>query len=208
MEIVNTAQDQRNARREPDRFEPYRVGDLVMVHNSRTKRGLSKKLRLDRWRGPYRVIKVVFDVNYRLKMGRQKILAHYDRLKPYHERDTDTDSGDGVDRGDAPDVRDNLTDMPGDRPLGQSQAPEDSVSVDECHRYDNDLLDVPTEAAAEVGAEGPQPGAGMAHEVPVPEPRSPVMRQGGRFWCNVDPQNVLPDRRRQTRNMLPERLRD
>ncbi|MEW8548469.1 MAG: reverse transcriptase domain-containing protein, partial [Candidatus Thiodiazotropha sp.] len=64
----------------------YEVGDWVRVYNPSTKKGLVKKLRRC-YTGPYRVIKVITDVVYRVQkvQGRQRIVVHYNRLKDASE---------------------------------------------------------------------------------------------------------------------------
>ena len=86
---IAAGQEERNARSESAGYKPYQVGELVMISNSRTKKGLSRKLRSDKWEGPYRVIKVLSDVNYRVKRGRKKFLRHFNRLKPFIDRHDD-----------------------------------------------------------------------------------------------------------------------
>ena len=65
---------------------PYCVDDLVWLHSPAVARGSSRKLHCP-WKGPYRVIKVITDVTYRVQQmrpPRRRVVVHYDRLKPYH----------------------------------------------------------------------------------------------------------------------------
>ena len=71
-------------------YEPYTKGDLVMCRNFTCKQGLKPKLMQERWSGPWKVDKVRGPVNYRItrKLGQKifRLLVHYNRLKPYHQR--------------------------------------------------------------------------------------------------------------------------
>ena len=60
----------------------YEVGEWVRVHNPSTKRGQVKKLKRC-YQGPYKIIKVITDVVYRVQKvkGKQRMVVHYNRLK-------------------------------------------------------------------------------------------------------------------------------
>ena len=63
----------------------YKEADFVLLHYDVTVPGQSPKLSSP-WRGPYRILKCINDVNYKieeLSTGKQQIV-HYDRLKRYH----------------------------------------------------------------------------------------------------------------------------
>ena len=63
----------------------YKEGDCVLLHYPVTPPGCSPKLS-SHWRGPYRIIKCLKDVNYKneeISNGEQ-LVVHYDRLKQYH----------------------------------------------------------------------------------------------------------------------------
>jgi len=63
----------------------YSVGDHVWLHCPAITRGNSRKLHRP-WQGPYKIVKVITDVLYRLqlvKQPRRRIVVHYNRLKPY-----------------------------------------------------------------------------------------------------------------------------
>ena len=65
---------------------PHEVGTQVWLHLSALPRGSSKKLHHP-WTGPYRVIKRLSDVNYRIQHTqhpRKRLVVHFDRLKPCH----------------------------------------------------------------------------------------------------------------------------
>ena len=65
---------------------PYCVGDLVWLHSPEVAQGSSRKLHRP-WQGPYKFVKVIADVVYRIQQMKQscrRIVVHYDRLKPYH----------------------------------------------------------------------------------------------------------------------------
>ena len=64
----------------------YRANEFDLLHYDVTVTGQSPKLSSP-WRGPYRILKCINDVNYKieeLSTGKQQIV-HYDRLKRYHE---------------------------------------------------------------------------------------------------------------------------
>ena len=63
----------------------YKEGDCVLLHYPVTPPGCSPKLS-SHWCGPYRIIKYLNDVNYKIEeIGIGKHLTvHYDRLKRYH----------------------------------------------------------------------------------------------------------------------------
>ena len=63
--------------------EPFKAGDCVWLH-SHAPKGTSRKLHHP-WTGPYKVIKKVSDVTYRIQhlyRNRQCKVVHFDRLKP------------------------------------------------------------------------------------------------------------------------------
>ena len=63
----------------------YSVGDHVWLHCPAVTRGNSRKLHRP-WQGPYKIVKVITDVLYRIqlvKQPRRRIVVHYNRLKPY-----------------------------------------------------------------------------------------------------------------------------
>ena len=63
----------------------YRANEFVLLHYDVTVTGQSPKLSSP-WRGPYRILKCINDVNYKieeLSTGKQQIVL-YDRLKRYH----------------------------------------------------------------------------------------------------------------------------
>ena len=184
-DYISRAQDVRNSRREVQGFKPYEVGDRVMMRNKNTKKGLSPKLRSDRWLGPYRVIKVISDVNYRVQLGRRKLVAHYNNLKPFHEApelhiDPNPDRYDG-------------TGLPSPEVNGQASHETKeggSVEGDECQRFDADF---PPVVVNEARDEGEEEDANQGEdEVVQRRAPSPLMRDGGRLWCNVDPRNEIP----------------
>ena len=63
----------------------YNEGDCVLFHFHVIPLGCSPKLS-SHWRGPYRIIKCLNDVNYKIEeigTGKQ-LVVNYDRLKRYH----------------------------------------------------------------------------------------------------------------------------
>ena len=195
---IEAGQETRNNRRDTSDFQPYQVGDQVMVRNSRTKKGLSPKLKLDRWVGPYRVRKAVTDVNYRLQRGRQKILVHYNRMKPFFEpqgRDVVVVDENQTDQTEA----DTPTEDSGDDP----EETEDATG-DDCERYDIEDLVLDTvegvpqadvQADAQAPLLPPERDGGVDRPVNLPG-GPPLMREGGKLWCNIDARNVMTGGRR------------
>lgn len=64
--------------------DPYKVGDLVWLHNLAVPPGTSRKLHHP-WSGPYRVVKCLSEVNYRIQSldhHRKRLVVHFDRLRP------------------------------------------------------------------------------------------------------------------------------
>lgn len=72
--------------------EAFREGDQVWLHTNRGKRGLSPKL-ISSWRGPFLIKRKLSDLNYVIvKPGsRNQQVVHFNRLKPYYERDRGED---------------------------------------------------------------------------------------------------------------------
>ena len=63
---------------------PFKCGDLVWLHSTVVPRGKSKKLHRP-WTGPYRVVKKLSDIVYRLQhtqLRRKRPVVHRNRLKP------------------------------------------------------------------------------------------------------------------------------
>ena len=64
--------------------EPFECNDLVWLHSKVVPRGQSRKLHHP-WKGPFRVLKRISDVTYRIQneqCKRQRLVVHFDRLKP------------------------------------------------------------------------------------------------------------------------------
>ena len=64
--------------------DPYKVGDLVWLHSPVVPRGSSRKLHHP-WTGPYKIVKQLSDVTYRIQScrGRRcRLVVHFNRLKP------------------------------------------------------------------------------------------------------------------------------
>ena len=64
--------------------KPFQLDDLVMLYSSVVPQGQSKKLHCP-WNGPYKVVKVLSEVTYRIQCCRGKrhwVVVHFDRLKP------------------------------------------------------------------------------------------------------------------------------
>ena len=71
--------------------KPFTQGDLVWLCNTAVPRGSSRKL-YSPWTGPYKVVKCLSDLVYRIqdiKRKRKKLVVNFDHLKPYHSRTQD-----------------------------------------------------------------------------------------------------------------------
>ena len=74
--------------------KPHQVGDLVWLEEKAAPRWVHRKFYRP-WSGPWRVVKVISDVTYRIQCeevtptrGRRKtrMVVHFNRLKPYLRR--------------------------------------------------------------------------------------------------------------------------
>ena len=66
--------------------KPQEVGTWVWLLNPQVPRGKSKKLH-KRWTGPYKVVKKLSDVTYRIQHTSnraKRVVVHFDRLKKCH----------------------------------------------------------------------------------------------------------------------------
>ena len=74
----------------------HRLGDRVWISQTRKFKGLSQKLQM-RWIGPYQVTAKLSDLTYKVKVvdGTKSLVIHHNRMKPYVERDIETDSSSG-----------------------------------------------------------------------------------------------------------------
>ena len=63
----------------------YKVGDQVLLFMPAIKKGRSKKLS-SRWTGPYRIVEVLSDVVFRIRLNNQvkDKVVHHNRLKPFY----------------------------------------------------------------------------------------------------------------------------
>ena len=85
---------QRKQERQKDHYDVqssdgrYKVGDVVWLYLPVVKKGQSPKF-MKPWKGPYKIVKVLSDVNYRIKFEgsgpRKTQVVHFNRLKPYYE---------------------------------------------------------------------------------------------------------------------------
>ena len=67
---------------------PYSVGDILWLHVSTVPRGVLRKFHRP-WQGPYKVVKIISDVVYRIQkedMPRKRAVVHFDRLKPFFQQ--------------------------------------------------------------------------------------------------------------------------
>ncbi|UYV84885.1 K02A2.6-like, partial [Cordylochernes scorpioides] len=62
----------------------FKEGEMVWLHNPQRKKGLSPKLQYQ-WEGPYKIIKCLNDVIYRIQKTRtsKPKVVHYNRLEPF-----------------------------------------------------------------------------------------------------------------------------
>ena len=193
---IHAGQDMRNARRNPEDFKPYQVGDQVMVRNSKTRKGCTRKLRREQWQGPYVVKKVITEVNYRLGCGRKTILAHYNRLKPFAERTVEDEQFSEVSQTDEqPDI-DDVVDQGGEPDTDECDRFDVDETLDTTGTFDDDdHFDDHDPGLDVTGVNQPAPGDQPVIVPPV-EHQEPLMREGGRLWCNINPENVVHGRRR------------
>ena len=62
--------------------QPYKKGNMVWLHNTAVAKGKSKKFHKP-WVGPYRVVKQISDVTYRIQLAsnpRKRMVVHFDHL--------------------------------------------------------------------------------------------------------------------------------
>ena len=144
------------------------------------------------------MIKVLSDVNYRVKRGRKKFLRHFNRLKPF------------IDRHDDPSDVVDLDNAQVQLEAGTVETEDSIHSGDECNHYDIDIPDEVTQDDQDIPEDvarddppgnrivpaglpgGPGDGARVV-DVPAVDP---VMREGGKLWCNIDQRNVVEGRRK------------
>ena len=62
--------------------QPFKENDLVWFHNPRVLKGSHRKLK-KRWTGPYKIMKRISDLNYKIKhtSTRKQLVVHFNRLK-------------------------------------------------------------------------------------------------------------------------------
>ena len=60
----------------------FKEGEFVMVFWPIPKKGMSKKL-LPKWEGPFKIIKQLSSVNYRVEQEGRSLVVHVQRLIPY-----------------------------------------------------------------------------------------------------------------------------
>ena len=63
----------------------YKVGDQVLLFMPAVKKGKNKNLSR-KWTGPYRIVEVLSDVLFRIRLNNQAKdkYVHHNRLKPFH----------------------------------------------------------------------------------------------------------------------------
>ena len=90
--IKNASEKQKNNYDYRVHFNDYKVGDYVWLFNPKRKVGLSPKLQSN-WEGPYKITSVISDLVYRIQMSpsHKPRVVHYNRLKPCHSVDSNTE---------------------------------------------------------------------------------------------------------------------
>lgn len=61
---------------------PYKVGDLIRVQSLATKVGLSRKLRNDIYKGPFKITRVGLNGNVEVDLVKERKWIHMNRIKP------------------------------------------------------------------------------------------------------------------------------
>ena len=90
--LIQSMQQRKQYYDKKQHYTPYNKGDLVLLRQMACKPGLKPKLMKERWTGPWTVDKVKGPVNYRIvrkksqKSKQERLMVHYDRLKPYYHR--------------------------------------------------------------------------------------------------------------------------
>ena len=163
------------------KLESFKIGENVMLCDP-TCRQREGKLNSP-WLGPYKVVDKISDALYKVKIKDNDIFYNVERLKRYYPRResthgleivkfcliSDEEDGDGEEK----DIPNQVDRNPiNDNAHGEdvpNRGPENPVNVS--------VQKAPT----------------LANN---PEP---LMREGGRYWCNVDPANVVEGRTRQNK---------
>jgi hypothetical protein len=60
----------------------FEENELVMVFWPTPKKGFSQKL-LPKWEGPYKIVKRLGEVSYRIEKGNRQFVVHVQRLRKY-----------------------------------------------------------------------------------------------------------------------------
>ena len=148
------------------KLDSFKVGEYVMLCDPtcRVKEG---KLNSP-WSGPHEIIDKISEALYKLKVKDNEVFYNVERLKKYYPR----------------------------KPLEHSGNGELSfVSDDEEEENNNEELDEPINNNGQPADEEPaNPNeVSIQGNPPVTNNREPLMREGGKYWCNVDPANVLAE---------------
>ena len=76
------------------RAAKVKEGDLVLILDQGPKKGLNKKL-MPRWKGPYRVLQVISETNYKIQtintLRKRTFVVHRNKIKRYHGNATVTE---------------------------------------------------------------------------------------------------------------------
>ena len=118
---------------------PYKVGDLVWLEEKAVPRWVYRKFYRP-WSVPWRVVKVVSDVTYRIQCDevaplrtrrKMRLIVHLNRLKPYHMRPTQlqpslNDVEESTNRSTDPDVEEHAVMRP---PLTTEPALAENAAV-------------------------------------------------------------------------------
>ena len=87
--ILNEQRKRRKCQETRLRFTPFKEGEKVWVYGPPSKKGVSKKLVADRWRGPYIVTEKLGETLYKVRSQKGKHhfkIVNHRRLKRHYER--------------------------------------------------------------------------------------------------------------------------
>lgn len=163
------------------RYTPYKKGELVSCREYGYRQGLKPKLIREKWSGPWVVQRVMGPVNYRVVMGKRRLLVHHNRLKPYIRRD-----GHLVREGQSDSEKEEEETGPEQENLGEDLAEEVFYEAEE--ELDERLNVDQQQDQEQVEEVNVEPGVAEQQQ-PPPEP---LMGHRGERWCNIDPANVVP----------------
>ena len=163
------------------KLESFKIGENVMLCDP-TCRQREGKLNSP-WLGPYKVVDKISDALYKVKIKDNDIFYNVERLKRYYPRKESTH---GLEVGKFCLISDE-EDGDGEEKDIPNQVDRNPIN-DNAHGED-----VPNRGTENPVNVSVQKAPTLANN---PEP---LMREGGRYWCNVDPANVVESRTRQNK---------